>query len=939
MRLLFFYLLCITGLAGFASSSSSSAGNYNVRLLQDGSVEVASGGSAAVRFDPEFVVMYSAERVLQLRQRMGVPHYHVTAWQRRGERNIITNPFEVTTPVYLRAVSAADVGGTIRWNFPVREDFKLEAELRPSPTGREPRLYFRLTAIKPGQYSVGFAGAPSCQADQADAIWQPLVWHERRFPEESYLTLEYNCPIPTTLVSRNGLTYGVMADPGQLPFRIPNLRNNLFGVTVRNEKGLAQPMLFAPVLGTDGSQLEKNESFDFQALLFVQPSSWNVAFEYAAREILGFHDYRQNTDVSLNKTFENMVDYALSGYSRFLDDERGSSYATDMPGAVKNVSALCPLGLALVTDNEELFLKRVKPLLEYLLSREKFLFSPLGEVGSQIATSNMRGPSATVSELAVLHAMSGGRNPFLLDYVRELYPRDRVLNMEKITYGGTWQRDLSLYRATGDKKHLDDASRKADIYIRERIDNPPSDFEEAVVYSHFWDDILPLWVDLFELYELTLNPRHLQASLKGARQHASIIWFYPQIPDRDVLVNEGGFAPQYRQGEPTPVPEARVPAWRVSEMGLIAEGIATSGGAHRGLFINTYAPYFLRLAHYTGDQFLHDIARSAVIGRYTNFPGYHMNLAYSTAHEAVGFPLRPHGAITSTSMHYNHILVHSRKLLDYLVSDAFYRSEGAIDFPSRFVEGYAYLYGKIYGEKPGRFYGDQNVTLWMPKGILNIDHVQANYLTATGNGKLYIALKNQSSEDIEATVSVNPEIVAGARSGRFPVKLWKNNRDAGTGEVRNGQIRVSIPANGITALIVEGLEGNIRFSDKMVAHNADGKLNGFAETDTPIGTIQGMYVGTPTGMFLSFGEYNWAYGYLAGEFEDLHTMESVTFHYRFDEGPWQVYTDNQFPWEFSVPAGRDVQQMEFYISTRTPASKQELSERLVVRRFEARDAN
>ncbi len=170
-----------------------------------------------------------------------------------------------------------------------------------------------------------------------------------------------------------------------------------------------------------------------------------------------------------------------------------------------------------------------------------------------------------------------------------------------------------------------------------------------------------------------------------------------------------------------------------------------------------------------------------------------------------------------------------------------------------------------------------------------------------------------------------------------PVKIWKNNRDAGSGELRNNQISVSIPANGITALAVEGLEGNIQFSDKLLAHAADGKKNGFSETDSPIDTIQGMYLGTLTGMFLSFGEYNWAYGYLAGEFEDLHTMESVTFHYRFDDGPWQEYTDNQFPWEFSASADKDVKQMEVYISTRTPALKPELSERLVVRRFVTRD--
>lgn len=56
---------------------------------------------------------------------------------------------------------------------------------------------------------------------------------------------------------------------------------------------------------------------------------------------------------------------------------------------MKNVTALHPLSVALAVDEEEIFTDRVQPLLEYLMSREKFLFSNTGEVGSQTATSNM----------------------------------------------------------------------------------------------------------------------------------------------------------------------------------------------------------------------------------------------------------------------------------------------------------------------------------------------------------------------------------------------------------------------------------------------------------------------------------------------------------------------------------------------------------------------
>ncbi len=101
---------------------------------------------------------------------------------------------------------------------------------------------------------------------------------------------------------------------------------------------------------------------------------------------------------------------------------------------------------------------------------------------------------------------------------------------------------------------------------------------------------------------------------------------------------------------PMSAPEERVPAWRLSEIGLTPESSGTMSG-HRAIFMANYAPWMLRIAALTGDRMLHDVARSAVVGRYRNFPGYHINTARTTIYEGADYPLRDHRDLSVNSFH------------------------------------------------------------------------------------------------------------------------------------------------------------------------------------------------------------------------------------------------------------------------------------------------
>ena len=111
-----------------------------------------------------------------------------------------------------------------------------------------------------------------------------------------------------------------------------------------------------------------------------------------------------------------MISYVLGPYSRFLDKEKGCTYATDVPGAVKNVSSLNPLEIAVLNDNRTMLLERALPVYEYVLSREKLLFCADSTQDIQYPSRRMNGPCCPVSELTALSSILKDNAPYLLSF-------------------------------------------------------------------------------------------------------------------------------------------------------------------------------------------------------------------------------------------------------------------------------------------------------------------------------------------------------------------------------------------------------------------------------------------------------------------------------------------------------------------------------------------
>lgn len=812
------------------------------------------------------------------------------------------NPYYASQVINAYAVGSVQRGDTVFLRFAPQKSGRLSAYIILHDP--YPLLHFQFKAAKEGWYSIGYSGAPEYAPEKAAEIWQPLIWQEKRFPANSYLTPAFMAPLPTTLVFDGHNTLGILASPREFPFApMPVMSNSRFGVMLRNGTGKAQPQLFAPLLGAEGSAMKPGEIFGFNCYLIVEPEDITHTYEKLARSLYGFKDYRHNDISSLNNAFDRIVKYSLSPIT-WIDSLKGCNYASDLPGSVKNASSLNPLDIALVTDNKYYFEHRALPMMEYMLSREKFLFSLDSMAKIQSPSRKLNGPAAPLSELVSLYNAYGKDMEFLKKLAIKSFHEDKVRNMDALEKGYTWWNAMHLYKATGEISYLKMAKQGADTYIKDRVEQRAVSFSDPRTTGNyfFWPFFTNRWIDLLQMYELTHEDKYLRAAQDGARHYMMFCWMSPAIPDSNILVNPGGNIQPRHGGKPTlHYPEEWAPAWRLSAMGLTAESAPTSG-SHRAILMANYAPWMLRLGYYAKDTFLMQIAKAAVIGRYRNFPGYTMGSVRTTAYEKMDYPYHKFKDLTLNSFHFTHIMPMASMLLDYLITDVFARSQGTISFPTEYIEAYAYMQNNLYGNRPGKWYDEDSVQLWMPAGLLHVDNVELNYITARKGNKLFIAFTNQSTHTVTANVSWNRSLIKQTGSVA-KLAYWRDNHFSRKQYLPDfsRSFPVEVSPGGITVVEVTGIKLKVLFQDDILQAGKPWKDD---YRELSFGHARAM-------IFNLGGMGKRAYVYLKDNDNIFH---SVSLTYRNKDGKEETVTDRFYPFEFTIPLDAAQTEFNFHLS-------------------------
>jgi len=756
-----------------------------------------------------------------------------------------TRPFTVGHPVAMKPTRAMIESGHARWEYEATSEFSLTADVSLPAGEGDPAVSVTLTPKRAAFFSVAFTGAPDAPLSESLAV--PQECDARGHKQFGFVMSEADLHLPRAHVASAAGNVALVAAPSECRFRLPTISDSRFGFMLASEAARLKPVLFAPLLGGPESKMNIGEPWRFTFVCVARAGDWKDTYAHIARDIHGFRDQRDNSGPgSLNATLERVMD--------FLADRRGGNHAlwdaqqkyydyfTDKTGVFKPFSPLYGLSVGIVTDDEDFFRRRARPAVEYALSRKTSVFAPYDNADNKQANSAGRAVGAPYlghEQLVSLDALFQSRSPVL----------------------------QALAEQKASKAPLRESPQTEEGFF-----------------------------DLLDRASATRDPLDIAAAREAAYDNAAKLSLYPAPPDAMVTVDRDGKVPVHfhsfgrhrnQWGFPPPQPlqvaEQTVPAWRIARLCL--PGIAYP----IEYWMNTHGA-MMRTAGLAHDEFLRDIARWGMVGRFGNYPGDNRSQD-SLVPELPDAVDRMPWDWNFATVNPGHAWDFAGAVLDFIVSDAFERSRGAIDFPALSAAGSNFRV-RIYGGKPGRFYDAEGVHLWLPRGLVTSDNPQLDWVAAHDDGHLYLALWNQSSHEQTAHVALDPAWVQCDANGE--ARVWRDNAPGAPLRLVDNKLTVTLSPKGIVALAVPAAVKPRLQARLYDAANPALDARSFANVDTTFGPVHAMLLRAGRGLTSAF-----VYAEALPE-----KVIGARLIWRQGAGDWQTITDLIYPYEFS-PELRD----------------------------------
>ncbi|MBD2843805.1 hypothetical protein IDH44_01260 [Paenibacillus sp. IB182496] len=698
----------------------------------------------------------------------------------------------------------------------------------------DPKVTLNAEFAEDGAYSfLLYSGEGVDEADY-DTVTAPMLYVKHAVPDhagmipESYLftpmaSLHFSpgeSPIPG-----QELTSGIVMDPESVPQGYTYPDTSHFGLVLRDETGHVRPQFAAPLFGTTDSLFEDGDDYEVSYRIVNRTASWFDTLKHVTEEMYNFADLRSNVYHSVNEAIYNATDLMLDDQYGGWDPEQMAHYNMEAQDVTTMSNAMAAVQRYLLTEDEDILDTRAVPTLAFLLSRLNYHFKNTDSTGGANSyvsdpPSAIGGPVTryTTSVYGGLYEMTQGRMPFLLD--TGLHAASGSANLSGVAD------QAAMYKYVGDPIYLNKAKQLADQYLANNP-NTGANRDTPFISSFVYGDTIPMVTAFLAAYELTGDTKYLEAAEESGELLATSVWttgyhngydtssytvdpvdtaarkrsvdwssFFWHGSERWRLGNIDGEAKPPSEVGP-PLQEETAPGWVVAKAGMGTEHTSspTSGNI---ISMNNWAGNLVKLSEYTGDPYFETMARNAMIGRFGNYPGYYQDRSL-LHHMKDDYP---YVGPEYTSIYYHHIPVFISMLEDFLINSAWAKSERHISFPSIVQSGYAYFASNQFGHAPGTFYGDDDMWLWLDRGIIEPDTPDIDYLAARKDGKLGLALMNESGQTVTSAVYLGDK-VAGGSVYTGTATVYEADGTAATLPVVDGVFTVEIPAKGIRSVLLE----------------------------------------------------------------------------------------------------------------------------------------
>ncbi|MBQ2967960.1 MAG: hypothetical protein IJE10_07580 [Clostridia bacterium] len=621
-----------------------------------------------------------------------------------------------------------------------------------------------------------------------------------------------------------------------------------FVMNTTGENGGVLPAIFAPKMASIDSSFKTGDTytFSYRPLSIVstlgENRGWYDMYKHVAQDLRGVYDYRDNY-------YSSMTDAAFN-ILNFLKDDEASGWDSNMIGHyniedsnwVTNSNGLSYLQNYLLTEDYDLLMRRTLPSMGSMLTRSN------SHIHSRFSIrSESEGPINKELEYTPIgmgnaafegaYLMSRGQMPVYRNIAKSRFMNTNVesagMNLKNTT-------DYYWYERANGSETFPLAIANADEYLIKRSflssDKTP-DLESFINISY-----TPQFQAQLDAYEITGDTKYLEGAVEGARrflpslritdipESKDVLWIEntEQLVAEDKQRRSSAWSiadRRYRRGALMEATGSTIsengsvyneyiikgydenymnvrdmtqpyPAWVTSRTGLGVEQFSTClEGAN--ITMSTWAGDVLRLGYLSGDELMMDLARSSLVGRFANYPGYYIR-NYTTIYGLENYPTE---AFDSTYLYFHHAPVLLSAIHDYLFSNAYVKSDGKVNFPNTRIQGYAWFNNRMYGHEPGVIYDEKEMWPWLKEGTIEVSSKQIDWIAGRNEGRAAFVLTNAGDNTENITVAFNADL--GIKNGAVAT-IYDKTGNAATTVVKDNKLTVAIPEKGIVTVAVSG---------------------------------------------------------------------------------------------------------------------------------------